>query len=142
MRASSVTNRKQRFVVVAVAAFAAAGFTATTGLTAHAATVSSSTPVSCDMNITKHAFRTVAHHPNGNIWLRQDGSSPNSTTTVWAYRESGGSLTPKNVGNGGTAEWLGRAAGNYVFSAKRSTSMDCTVLPGLGNYTFSYTIVY
>ncbi len=101
-------SRVKRGRLLARGAFATAtslGLLVALGASGQSATVTATTPVSCDMGITKTDFRKVGHYPNGNIWVKQNSSLPVSTTTVWARREGGGSLSAQNVGNGGTVSW-------------------------------------
>lgn len=100
-----------------------------------AVTDSGTTSVSCTSRTPKYSFITVQHNPTGNMWFKQNSTSPKSNTAVWPTRVGGASLTKRNVGDGGTVAWTSVAAGSYAFSAQRTTDGNCNGnWPGNGTY--------
>lgn len=100
------------------------------------------TTVSCNDTILKTAV-TVAQNHTGKFQIKQNSSSPNSTTVVWAVSATGHSLPARTIGNGQTATWTSVLPSHYTVHAHRKTSSNCNgFLPGDGNYNWTYTVNY
>jgi len=101
-----------------------------------------STTVSCNASIFKTGV-TVTQAHTANFGIRQNSSSPVSTTVVWAVNSAGNSLPTKQVSNGQTATWTSVLPGRYTVHAHRLHSMNCNGIGfGDGNYNWDYTVIY
>ena len=101
-----------------------------------------STDVSCD-GVTVKAGVSVAQRVSGGFSIKQNSSSPSSSTIVTARSSNGNDLPNKTIGTGSTASWSGVLASTYTVRALRSGASNCNgVLPGHGNYSWNYTVTY
>ncbi len=132
-------SRARRLTIVTMfVALALAGALAPAG----AASSTQATSVSCD-GVTIKTGITVTHDPSGTFKIRQNSSSPKSSTKTWARSSNGNDLSVKTVGDNGTATWTGVLASNYTIKAFRSGSANCNGWwPGHGNYTWNYTVIH
>lgn len=136
----SVRRRIARPVLVLAVA---GGFLAVTALPA-SATVKGpqNLTVSCNMNIPKTGV-TVTQRLTGTFKIRQNFTSPNSTSVVWAVDGQGHSLPTRTIGNGQTATWTNVLHARYTVHVHRVRSANCNgFLPGDGNYNWNYTVTF
>jgi hypothetical protein len=100
------------------------------------------TDVSCD-GVTIKSGVSVSHVRTGTLSIKQNSTSPTSSTKTWAVSANGNSLSTKTVSNGGTASWTSVLPSTYTVRAFRSTNANCNgILPGAGNYSWNYTVTY
>lgn len=112
------------------------------GGAAHAASVNGTTTISCTASSYEHVD-DVYHASTSAMTFWADDANPASTTYVTAQSSSGNWLPTKSVAEGSYAAWSAVLPSTYDFYAKRTTQANCNgALPGDGNYTLKYTIVY
>lgn len=107
-----------------------------------AASTTQTTSVSCD-GVTIKSGVTVHHDPSGTFKIKQNSTSPTSSTKTYARSSNGNDLSIKTISDGQTATWTGVIANDYTVKAFRSTASNCNGwLPGHGNYSWNYTVTY
>jgi hypothetical protein len=112
------------------------------------ASVTNSGSFAATCNPSSYGYGTdnvgYAHVINlGSVLIKQKSSSPGSTSTVTAMSQNGKEFASQNIGDNQTASWSNVLAGTYHVEAKSSYDHNCNgILPGDGNYTFSYEITY
>jgi hypothetical protein len=100
------------------------------------------TTVSCNAVTIKTGVK-VNHRLRGTFSIKQVRTSPTSRTKTWAVSATGNSLSAKTIGNGGTAKWTQVLPSRYTVKALRAAKSNCNgVLPGHGNYNWTYTVTY
>jgi hypothetical protein len=100
------------------------------------------TAVSCDGTTIKSGV-SVVHRLTGTFSIRQDAATQSSSTKSWAVSANGNSLSVKTVSTGGTVSWTSVLPSTYTVKALRSTNKNCNgILPGAGNYNWTYTVTY
>jgi hypothetical protein len=98
--------------------------------------------VSCNANIPKKGT-TVRQRHTGPFKVKQNSSTPASTSIVWAVSGTGHSLPVRRISNGGTAAWTNVLPGKYTIWVHRSVSKNCNGIGfGDGNYNWNYTVTY
>lgn len=100
------------------------------------------TDVSCDGTTIKTGV-TVTHLRTGNFSIKQVNTNPTSSTKTWAVSARGNSLPTKTVSNNGAVIWTEVLPSSYTVKALRSAASNCNgILPGHGNYKWTYSVSY
>ena len=98
--------------------------------------------MSCNNTIPKTGV-TVTQRHTGTFKIKQNFTSPNSTSVVWAVSGSGHSLPTRTIGNGQTATWTGVLPARYTVHVHRVRPANCNGIGfGDGNYNWNYTVTY
>jgi hypothetical protein len=98
--------------------------------------------VSCD-GITIQTGTTVNQNTTGNYKVRQNTTSPTSSSHVWAVSAQGNSLPHQTISNGDTAIWSSVLPSSYTTKVYRNGAANCNGIGfGHGNYTWNYTVTY
>jgi hypothetical protein len=131
--------RRSRLTVAGTVLVAALSGVALT-LPASATTRSQVTEVSCDGVTIKNGI-SVTHY-GGNYSIKQNSTSPRSTTWVWATSQNHNDLPMRMAIDGETKTWSA-LAGTYTVKALRAAEQDCNGISfGHGNYTWNYTVTF
>lgn len=124
---------------VVVTAVATIAFTAP----AYASSATGSFTASCNPTINTTNGTIFTHAATGAMSVKQTASNPTITSTVNLISQNGNTVGAKNIGDGSTATWSSVLTGQYRIQAKSASSVNCNgILPGNGNYNFSYNITY